>query len=52
MVSDFPESLNIVTVVILIGYHNLTESGTSRSWGLLGVGISLLEEMCHCGVGL
>jgi hypothetical protein len=28
------------------------ESGTVRKWGLLGVGASLLEELCHCGGGL
>ena len=27
------------------------ESGTIRRRGLLGVGIALLEDLCHCGGG-
>ena len=27
------------------------ESGTIRRCGLVGVGVALLEEVCHCGVG-
>jgi hypothetical protein len=26
-------------------------SGTIRRYGLVGVGVALLEEVCHCGVG-
>ena len=27
-------------------------SGTIRLYGLVGVGVALLEEVCHCGGGL
>ena len=27
-------------------------SGTIRRHGIVGVGVVLLEEVCHCGVGL
>ena len=27
-------------------------SGTIRRYGFVGVGVALLEEVCHCGVGL
>jgi hypothetical protein len=27
-------------------------TGTIRRYGLVGVGVALLEEMCHCGHGL
>ena len=30
----------------------LTASGTIRSCGLVGVGVILVEEVCHCGGGL
>ena len=26
--------------------------GTIRRYGLVGVGVALLEEVCHCGGGL
>ena len=28
------------------------EPGTDRRCGLVGVGVALLEEVCHCGHGL
>jgi hypothetical protein len=28
------------------------ENGTIRRCGLFGVGVALLEEVCHCGDGL
>jgi hypothetical protein len=28
------------------------ESGMIRRYGLVGVGMALLEEVCHCGHGL
>ena len=34
------------------GPHNLTGSGSIRSCGFVGVGVTLLEEVCHCGDGL
>jgi hypothetical protein len=27
-------------------------SGTTRRYDLVGVGVALLEEVCHCGDGL
>jgi hypothetical protein len=27
-------------------------SGTIKKCGLVGVGVALLEELCHCGGGL
>jgi hypothetical protein len=27
-------------------------SGTIRRYDLVGVGVALLEELCHCGHGL
>jgi hypothetical protein len=27
-------------------------SGTGRRYGLVEVGVALLEEVCHCGGGL
>jgi hypothetical protein len=27
-------------------------SGIIRNYGLTGVGVALLEEVCHCGGGL
>ena len=27
-------------------------SGTIRRYGLIGIGVALLEDMCHCGGGL
>ena len=33
----------------VIGSHNLIGSGTIRRCGFVGVGMTLLEEMCHCG---
>lgn len=27
-------------------------SGTARKYGLVGVGVTLLEELCHCGGGV
>jgi hypothetical protein len=29
-----------------------SESGTIRTYGFVGVGVALLEEVCHCGGGL
>jgi hypothetical protein len=29
-----------------------TGSGTIRRYGLVGVGVVLLEDVCHCGDGL
>ena len=42
------------TPVICCGGMNMIGpgSGTIMSCGLVGVGVALLEEMCHCGVGL
>jgi hypothetical protein len=38
------------------GYDGMSmlgpESGTIRSCGLVGLGVALLEEICHCGLGL
>ena len=34
-----------------IGPPNLTGSGTIRRCGFVGVGVALLEEVCHCGGG-
>ena len=40
------------TVVGCVGLNMLSPgSGTVRRCGL-GVGVVLLEEVCHCGVGL
>ena len=36
----------------VIGPHNLIRSGPIRRCGLIGVGMVLLEEVCHCGGGL
>ena len=27
------------------------KSGTIRRYDFIGIGVALLEEMCHCGVG-
>jgi hypothetical protein len=27
-------------------------SGTIRRYGLVGIGVALLEDVCHCGGGL
>ena len=35
----------------VIGPHQLTGSSTVRRRGFAGVGVDLLEEVCHCGVG-
>ena len=34
------------------GTHGLLGNGTVRRCGLIGVGVALLEELCHCGHGL
>jgi hypothetical protein len=31
------------------GLHRPTRSGTIRTCGLVGIGVALLEEVCHCG---
>ena len=31
------------------GLHRLIESGTIRRYGFVGVGMALLEEVCHFG---
>ena len=36
----------------VIGPHNLIGYGTIRRCGFVGVGMALLEEVCHCGCGL
>ena len=36
----------------VIGSHSLIGSGTIRRYGFVGVGVVLLEEVCHCGGGL
>ena len=41
----------IVVVLNVTGPHNLIGSGTIRRYGFVGVGVTLLEEMCHCRVG-
>ena len=32
-----------------ISSHKVIEDGTSGRCGLVGVAMSLLEEVCHCG---
>ena len=32
--------------------HRLIGNGTSQRCGLVGVSVALLEEVCHCGLGL
>ena len=36
----------------VISQNNLIGNSTSRRCGFIGVDMALLEEMCHCGVGL
>ena len=38
-------SLNVVDS------HNLIGSGTIRRCDFVGTGMTLLEEVCHCGAG-
>ena len=33
----------------IIGPHKLMGSGIIRRYGCVGLGVALLEEMCHCG---
>ena len=33
----------------VIGLHELIESSTIRSCGFIGVGMTLLKEVCHYG---
>ena len=48
------------TLCLLRGHHGLCGglnmlgpgSGTIKRCGLVGVGVTLLEEVCHCGCGL
>lgn len=35
----------------VIGHHKFTGSCTIRRCALVGIGMTLLEEVCHCGVG-
>ena len=35
----------------VIGPYNLIGSGAIRRCGFVGVGVALLEEVCHCGAG-
>lgn len=36
----------------VFGPHKLTGNGTIRRCGFAGVGMTLLEQVCHCGGGL
>ena len=38
-------NLNVIGLII----HKLTGSGAIRRCGFVGVGMALLEEVCHCG---
>ena len=38
--------------LIVIGFYSLIGSGMIRMDGFVGVGIALIEDVCHCGGGL
>ena len=44
-----PKKWNVV-VCTIIGFHNLIRSSTIWRCGFFGMGMVLLEEVCHCGV--
>jgi hypothetical protein len=45
--------LFIVSFYLCDGLNKFSSgSGTIKNCGLVGVGVALLEEVCHCGHGL
>ena len=36
----------------IIGPHHHIRGGTNSRYGFVGVGVALLEEVCHCEGGL
>ena len=46
MVNGGCGSLNVIAP------HKLIGSGVIRRYSLVGVGVALLQEVCHCGNGL
>ena len=45
-------TLRICGSVNVVGPHELIKNGVIRRCGLVGVGIALLEEVCHLEGGL
>ncbi|MGE9574344.1 hypothetical protein ACQP3C_25135, partial [Escherichia coli] len=51
-VDQFKESHKERTLAVVLKKMAPKGSGTVRRCGFVGVGVALLEEVCHCGDGL